>query len=221
VNYLNLIAKCHSQRNSVKLRRFSRTDAPPIISQNADRLKLQWLALKEKSVNPKFNWYRINGVSTREHLLPLLREMTASHCSFCDGFPLEGHSNEPIEHFRPKSKFPELAFTWENLYYCCEKCQSTKLEKWDESLIAPDENGYDFFHFFEFDWTNGAIRPNSLANELTKCRAQVTINLYGLDTPTRRKYRMLEFRKWNLMPDGQRQLNDFAYRDFLFPDVPP
>lgn len=37
-----------------------------------------------------------------------------------------------IEHIKPKSKFPELEFDWNNLGYVCAKCNNEKSDKWDD-----------------------------------------------------------------------------------------
>ena len=122
------------------MRGFVRTAVPEVLLLKGDRWAQQWVARRERNPNATFTWYQHENKSAREWLLPLLRDMTDGHCSFCDSFPLEGQSNEPIEHFRPKSNFPCLAFEWGNLYYCCEKCQTSKQEEWSEELLAPDPN---------------------------------------------------------------------------------
>jgi hypothetical protein len=42
-----------------------------------------------------------------------------------------------VEHFKPKSKFPDLTCTYPNLYYVCRKCNGYKSETWpSEDQIA-------------------------------------------------------------------------------------
>jgi uncharacterized protein (TIGR02646 family) len=101
-------------------------------------------------------------------------------------------SNETIEHLRPKSKFPEHAYTWKNLYYCCDACQNAKREEWDEALLCADAEEYSFSRYFEFDFTTGGIKPNSLASEQDRLRAAITVKLYGLDSQSRRRNRLRE-----------------------------
>jgi len=62
-----------------------------------------------------------------------LKIMFSGKCAYCEshithiGF---GH----IEHFRPKSKFPELCFEWDNLLLGCEICNGKyKGDKFPES----------------------------------------------------------------------------------------
>jgi hypothetical protein len=62
-------------------------------------------------------WHEIDGAKVNQKLLPLLKNQTQDHCSFCDAFPVDPPSIPTIEHFRPKTAFPREAFKWENLYY--------------------------------------------------------------------------------------------------------
>lgn len=39
-----------------------------------------------------------------------------------------------IEHIKPKSKFPEFEFDWDNLGYVCSKCNNAKSNKWDDQI---------------------------------------------------------------------------------------
>jgi uncharacterized protein (TIGR02646 family) len=202
------------------MRAFTRGDEPDFLAENGSRWSAQWVALIEKKAlsndkKPAFAWCEHASQKVNRLLIPYLSQMTLEHCSFCDAFPVAGVSNETIEHFQPKSLFPHLSYTWANLYYCCNACQSSKLEKWDELLIRPDSPDYEFSRFFEFDFTNGQIRPNSLASEDDQRRAQVTIEIYGLDSQYRRTYRTLELRKWSKANTDTRVLDECAYREYL------
>ena len=143
--------------------------------------------------------------------------MNDCHCSFCDGFPLEAITNEPIEHFKPKSdpRFYAEAYNWSNLYYSCDFCQRTKGEKWSDQLQAPDENGYKFHEYFIFDFTTGAISPNPKSSVTIQVRAQTTIAFYGLDLASRRRMRLAEARKWSKSIEPE--IDSWAYRDFVNP----
>lgn len=148
-------------------------------------------------------------------LLPLLKAQAGGHCSFCDAFPVSPPSNETIEHFRPKSKFPREAWKWTNLFYCCDFCQTSKGSKWKPTLLAPDEVGYTFSRYFFPDHTNGRIevRPDLSPDEFQ--RAADTLEIYGLNHPRHQPLRLsqLEFR--SALPDWD--IDRFAYRDFFAP----
>jgi uncharacterized protein (TIGR02646 family) len=128
---------------------------------------------------------------------------------------LEDRSTEPIEHFKPKSdpRFYAEAYAWENLYYCSERCQSSKGERWDDFLLRPDAADYGFERYFAFDFTTGEIRANPCADPADQARAEITIRMYGLDTQQRRRCRRAELRRWQR--SHERHLDEWAYRDFL------
>ena len=61
-----------------------------------------------------------------------LREASSGKCMYCESEI--GHSDfARIEHIKPKAedKFPELAYEWSNLGYCCEVCNNSKSDKYD------------------------------------------------------------------------------------------
>lgn len=57
----------------------------------------------------------------------LLFESSHYKCAFCECKPGES-SNIEVEHFEPKSIYPELAFEWDNLLPSCRKCNEAKLD---------------------------------------------------------------------------------------------
>lgn len=60
-----------------------------------------------------------------QEIKDILFETTYRKCAFCEGFP-EDNGNIEIEHFHPKSLYPDEAFSWENFLPCCRKCNSAK-----------------------------------------------------------------------------------------------
>ena len=197
------------------MRKFDRAGEPAICSENSAKWNAQWVARRNSDPKATFSWYRVDDKSARDHLLPALKEQSEGHCSFCDAFPVGGVSNETIEHFRPKSKFPEHAYTWTNLYYCCDACQNAKREEWDEALLHADGPDYAFSRYFEFDFTTGGIKPNPLATEQDQQRAAITVRLYGLDSPARRRNRLDTAEVFAKCPPGEIPHHRWAYRDYL------
>ena len=57
----------------------------------------------------------------------ILFESSHQKCAFCECKPGES-SNIEVEHFEPKSIYPELAFEWNNLLPSCRKCNEAKLD---------------------------------------------------------------------------------------------
>lgn len=97
-----------------------------------------------------------------------LRAISESHCSFCDGFPLDDTSRETIEHYYPKAKteYPEKTYDWENLFYCCDKCQSmANKHKPFQVTLKPDDVDYHFDNHFWFDAEDGFVKLNNEDDE--------------------------------------------------------
>ena len=197
------------------MRKFDRADEPAVCKAHGVRWNTQWAEHRTTNPNAAFRWYFVDGISARDHLLPTLRLQTEDHCSFCDAFPVGGVSNETIEHFRPKSKFPEHAYTWTNLYYCCDACQNAKREEWHDMLLHADAADYSFSRYFEFDFTTRGIKPNPLANEQDQRRAAITVQLYGLDSPSRRRNRLDTADIFTKCAPGEIPQHRWAYRDYL------
>jgi uncharacterized protein (TIGR02646 family) len=197
------------------MRKQTRPPAPDVLVRKGVEWTQQWLDLRQRNPTAGFQWYTADGKTCREWILPALEDMTQGHCAFCDAFPLDDQSMEPIEHFRPKSDalFHHLAFEWTNLYYACGRCQSSKGTRWIKGLIAPDEGGYQFADYFYFEATTGELKPNpGAAPELQK-RAVETIQMFDLDHPKRQRRRKEALRNWHRA--SMRIIDEFAYRDFI------
>lgn len=194
------------------MRKITRAPAPPELQNGAADWTTNWVA--KAGTNSTFYWPK----NVREKLVDVLRNMSQGHCHFCDAFPLEAVTNEPIEHFRPKSECRELAYSWKNLYYICESCNSSKREEWAARMVAPDSDDYRFELFFQFDFTTGAMQPSAIAGEAEMEAATNTIRLYNLDSPARRRWRMLAARDWQyLFP--HKSIDEHPYRDFVEQNV--
>ncbi len=167
-----------------------------------------------------FSWTQYQSRRINLLLLPILMEMTSilgkvenAHCSFCDGFPVEPVSANSIEHFKPKSQFPRLAYAWKNLFYCCSKCQESKLEDFDRNLLKPDVSDYSFEYYFQYDTKTGKIIPNPDRSGFDSQRTEKTIELYGLNEHGRPKARQRTVRMF--LDSGNPILDEFPYRYLL------
>jgi len=81
-----------------------------------------------------------------------LRKSTAGKCMYCES-KIEQVSYPHVEHIKPKAKFPELKFLWDNLGFSCQICNTNKGEKYDETtpFIDPySENPEDHIVFLLF-----------------------------------------------------------------------
>jgi len=168
-------------------------------------------AEQRRQGNTEFKW----RTSVKDKLKMDLAKLTASHCSFCDSYPL---GQETIEHFRPRSQFPKLAYVWHNLFLCCEACQGAKDDGFDKKLLKPDRRGYNFEHYFIVNFKTGEIEVNPSASVDDQERARITIAMYNLNdrSTERRTYRdriMNQIRKGRI--NLSKDIDDLSYR-FLF-----
>jgi uncharacterized protein (TIGR02646 family) len=199
------------------MRKQQRPQVPVYLQLKGDRWARGWdRRLGQSKVagrSVKFSWPKFQKQSVRLLLVESLRLMNNGRCSFCDYGPLAPCSNEPIEHFKPKSSFPLSAFAWDNLYLCCEKCQNCKNEEFHSLLLQPDQPSYVFVDYFFFDFTNGAMIPSPFANPAQIESAEITIKMYGLNRPERCRERLTELRRWQKSKD--RDINNYSYGDFI------
>lgn len=72
--------------------------------------------------------------------------------------PLGGYWHFHVEHFRPKSKFPDLTNEYSNLFYACAICNTFKSSDWpgepNEALSTPsyaDPSQVDYNSIFNVD----------------------------------------------------------------------
>lgn len=128
----------------------------------------------------------------------------AARCHYC-----EDSEGADIDHFRPKSIYPNLAFQWENFVWSCAKCNRAKGNRFglidigengvvsirmakhaqltyppegDPALIHPrEENGMDFLMLdFNLTFNLGAI---SVASAVQRLRAEETTDTLKLNRP--------------------------------------
>jgi uncharacterized protein (TIGR02646 family) len=197
--------------------------APDFLTKNYQRWGIQYQTRRNKNPNAIFFWTTYKRTRINKLLLPILMKMTSilgeeenAHCSFCDGFPIQPVSANSIEHFRPKSLFPLLAYAWENLFYCCSKCQESKLEDFDERLLKPDVLDYSFEYYFQYDSKTGKIvsNPDRLESNFQDFqRAEKTIELYGLNEHGRPMARKRTIRQYE--DSNNPILDEFPYRYIL------
>lgn len=134
--------------------------------------------------------------------------MTQSHCSFCDGFPIS-NTGDAIEHFRPSSAHPELAYQWENLYYICPKCNGAKGNRFHNALLRPDEAAYFFEHFFDYNAREAKLEPAKNISDEDVLRAKETIKHYDLN----RSENISERRRFiKIFINGTHERDDFPFR---------
>lgn len=111
-----------------------------------------------------------------------------SLCAYCEEI-----DRGEVDHFRPKSKFPELVYEWSNWVFSCHFCNMSKLEKWPprgyvnpcaKSRSARPEN------FFDFDTRTGEIEPRPGLSPERRRKAMAMIDELRLNELHHRQKRL-------------------------------
>ena len=136
-----------------------RKPIPNILELNSETWLNEYLTAKERfrldptAVNKRnvaTCEKRYNHLEVKESL----KEMFKKKCAFCESHITHIDYGQ-IEHFKPKSKFPDDCFNWNNFLLCCSVCNG-KSNKGDKfplladggPFINPvDENPDEFFDF--------------------------------------------------------------------------
>jgi len=95
-----------------------------------------------KSLEDKIKELIRNGdyqkINFKKNIQKSLRRVYKNKCAYCEERisysqsknikEKKGHS---IEHYRPKSKYYWLAYSWDNLLWCCEECNQNKDDEFE------------------------------------------------------------------------------------------
>lgn len=98
---------------------------------------------------PKEEKSKLTGYYRHDQIKQALFPSSFFKCAFCEGKPQE-NGNIEVEHFFPKSMYPEKIFSWENLLPACRKCNDSKLahDTGHEPIVNPyDEDPDDYFQY--------------------------------------------------------------------------
>ncbi len=123
-----------------------------------------------------------------------------------------------MDHFRPLSRFPELAYRWSNWIFSCYRCNGEhKGDSWpDTGYVDPGATNEEERpeRYFDYDTETGEIIPMLGLPSEARERAQRTIDDLGLNKLDVRFYRLDWTRRfiedWRLLPIEDRQ----AFIDF-------
>ena len=129
--------------------------------------------------------YYINGVGSRpsdsywRRFHDDLKRVFAGLCAYC-----EETTKGEVDHFRPKSRFPDLVYSWTNWVFACSGCNDAKINSWPNggyvnpcATSLPDRPE----RHFAFDTQTGFILPNSSLSPDRREKAQRTIDDLGLN----------------------------------------
>ena len=102
----------------------------------------------------------------------------------CEPASYVGGIAATLDHFKPRSRFPELAYEWSNWVFSCRRCNGAKGNQWPENgYVDPADNdaGERPERYFDYDARTHAIIPTSDLSADERRRALDTIDDLGLN----------------------------------------
>ena len=107
-----------------------------------------------------------------------LSKSSHGKCAFCECKPGDS-GNIEVEHFKPKSIYPDLTFEWDNLLPACRKCNEAKLNH-DTGLIPiinpsiEDPETLLTYNFIEICPISGTQHEEKAKNTIEVCNLNCT-----------------------------------------------
>jgi uncharacterized protein (TIGR02646 family) len=166
----------------------NRNAKPKVLEDNAKKWTTNYLAAKKEYEADKTNSAKKNNFKkaeskyNHEDVKLALRNMFFEKCAYCESNTTHVSYGE-IEHFKPKSKYPELCFEWRNMNFSCEICNGKAhkgdkfpLENENGPIIDPvEENPDNHFKFiYDKEWDQAIVIPIG-------ARAETTVSMFKLN----------------------------------------
>jgi uncharacterized protein (TIGR02646 family) len=173
--------------------KIKRSKKPKILTQKAQEWTKALLAIQKET-----------DKAQRKYQAPEIKEalvkMCHDKCAYCES-KIRHVDYGHIEHYHPKSKFPELTFEWSNLLLACGICngKAYKGDKFPERseggpLINPCEDDPDAHFNFYYD-----LKTHIASVFGTTQRGLISEKLLGLNRHNLRQYRSNYVRKLQVL----------------------
>ena len=128
----------------------------------------------------------------------LLGSRSGEVCWYCERRCMrqsaDGGKAPTVDHFRPLSRYPELAYQWRNWIFSCRRCNGdNKGDKWPEvGFVDPGaaEERDRPEEYLDYDADTGEIVPRVGLSSESRERALQTIDSLGLNKLDVRFYRL-------------------------------
>lgn len=170
------------------MRKLDKGSEPAILAKNAS----QWLGDLREARRAKVAraFKRCQGRYANAKVRDALNISHRNKCAYCEAM-ITHIAPTHIEHFRPKSKYCALTFSWSNLLLSCPICndaghKGSKFPKERDGgpLVKPDtDDPSDHFSFqWEITTSEALIRPKT-------SRGEITCKILGLNRLRLVKYR--------------------------------
>jgi len=108
----------------------NKQEQPEILQEKKEQWTKELLELlREKKPIPE----KLKNKYRHPDIKKALRESSFDKCVYCES-KVTAISFGDVEHIKPKSKYPDLTFDWDNLAFVCAKCNNEKSDNYDEEL---------------------------------------------------------------------------------------
>jgi uncharacterized protein (TIGR02646 family) len=107
-----------------------------------------------------------------------LAKWSHGKCAYCETL-INARRSQHVEHFKPKSLFPSLAYDWDNYFLACNGCNGAKSDKWPTSggYIRPDQGKPEALFNFE---ANGGMSARQADSDAERTVADFGLERSGL-----------------------------------------
>ena len=110
------------------MRWVDRGPAPSGISHYVDTYTHLWVQYFKQRIGGPPNQHNYWTVFAHD-----LHQRFQSKCGYCERqFQTVGELQPSVDHFRPLSRCPILAYEWDNWVSSCQRCNFTKADKWPQ-----------------------------------------------------------------------------------------
>jgi uncharacterized protein (TIGR02646 family) len=161
--------------------KLNRLPEPPILVSQGGH----WLTSLQNSIL-KYGSYKLIPEKEREALIvnyrhkqiqDTLSRSSYGKCSFCECHPAEGGYLQ-VEHFHPKSIYPDMTFDWKNLLPACGPCNTSKSSH--DTAIEPLINPYEVDPAEYFDFEGISVIAKTGSNYDVSIRTIEVFSLEGI-----------------------------------------
>ncbi len=117
-------------------------------------------------------------VWNKPYIRNALFKMSNGKCCYCEVKLAEEGKDMHVEHFHPKSKYPDEVVSWKNLLPSCKRCNGSKSihDTYEEEIINPSvDNPKDYLYMANYWYKCKAT------NEKDRKKAKDTIDVLSLN----------------------------------------
>lgn len=110
--------------------KLNKQDAPAVLKENAEPWTKELLGILSKGATVTDHiWGRYRHPEIKKAVIADSYEK----CIYCESKVTQVYFGD-IEHLKPKVKFPDHTYAWENLGFVCAICNNAKSDEYDDTL---------------------------------------------------------------------------------------